>query len=97
MRRKLYRVSRSDRVAKLPQHLPLELGVHLDPGELAWKQDQPEFQPVQPAAERGLQSGLRGDSRGERNREVDQRLVRDERGTGRIFQTALDQVQERWR
>lgn len=99
MRRKLHRVSRSNRVAKLSERLPLELGVHLDPGELARKQDQPDFQPVQPATKRGLQSGLRGDSRGERDREVDQHLLRDERGTGQIFQTALDQVQERrrWR
>lgn len=99
MRRKLHRVSRRNRVAELPEQLPLELGVHLDPGELARKQDQPVFQSVQPATERGLQSGLRGDSRGEWDREVDQHFLRDKRGTGRIFQTALDQVQERrrWR
>lgn len=99
MRRKLHRVSGNDRVAELPEQLSLELGVHLVPGELARKQDQPDFQPVQPATERGLQSGLRGDSRGERDREVDQHLLRDKRGTGHIFQTSVDQVQERrrWR
>lgn len=94
MRRNVQLVRGNDRLAELSRQLPPKRRVHLDPGELAREQTQPDFHRLRAAAERELQLGLRGDTRGQRDRQADQYVLRDEHGNGPHVEEIVDEVQE---